>query len=116
MGISNRYHDLAILYRSIKYNFNGTYGKKYNGFNENEFKNIDGVMRSWLEDIDEKDIVNQSNAFKSSGFFGFSAIGCNPQTVNPDDPALDREPRSCRVEDPFLWILKCNNIIKSRKG
>ena len=80
-------------------------------FNENEFKNIDGIMRSWLEDIGEKDIVNQSNAFKSSGFFGFSAIGCNPETVNPDNPALDREPMSCRVEDPFLWILKHNNII-----
>ena len=36
MGISNRYHDLAILYRSIKYNFNGSYGKSYQGFNENK--------------------------------------------------------------------------------
>lgn len=35
MGISNIYHDIAILYRSIKYNFNGKYGKSYEGFDDN---------------------------------------------------------------------------------
>lgn len=34
MGIANRYHDIAILYRSIKYNFRGDYGKAYPGFEE----------------------------------------------------------------------------------
>ena len=83
-------------------------------FSEDEFENINGILKSWLIDIDEMGIVSQTNAFESNGFFGFSAIGCNPQTVNANDPSLDREPRSCRVEDPFLWILKCNNIIKSK--
>ena len=46
MGISNRYHDLAILYRSIKYNFNGNYGKKYDGFNENELFELVGIKRN----------------------------------------------------------------------
>lgn len=36
-GISNIYHDIAILYRSTKSNFNGKYGKKYAGFAENKF-------------------------------------------------------------------------------
>lgn len=34
MGIANRYHDIALLYRSIKYNFRGDYGKAYPGFEE----------------------------------------------------------------------------------
>lgn len=35
MGVGNRYEDLAILYRSIKYNFLGKYGRSYHGFDEN---------------------------------------------------------------------------------
>lgn len=35
-GISDRYHDLAILYRSIKYNFAGRYGEPYAGYEENK--------------------------------------------------------------------------------
>ena len=34
-GLSHRYHDLAILYRSIKYNMEGRYGKSYEGFIDN---------------------------------------------------------------------------------
>ena len=41
MGIDNRYHDIAILYRSIKYNFLGYYGKSYQGFDDDLlFKNL----------------------------------------------------------------------------
>ena len=46
MGISNRYHDLAILYRSIKYNFNGTYGKSYDGFKEDRLFSLLGIKRN----------------------------------------------------------------------
>ena len=35
MGKSHPYHDLAILYRSIQYNFAGVYGKAYPGFEKN---------------------------------------------------------------------------------
>ncbi|MGM9858441.1 MAG: phosphotransferase [Bacilli bacterium] len=44
-GISHRYHDLAILYRSIKYNMLGKYGKKYDGFNENAIFELLGVAK-----------------------------------------------------------------------
>lgn len=46
MGISNRYHDLAILYRSIKYNFNGTYGKCYLGYDDNRLFELLGIKRN----------------------------------------------------------------------
>ena len=36
MGISNRYHDIAILFRSIRNNSNGMYGRKYDGFPDNK--------------------------------------------------------------------------------
>lgn len=45
MGISNKYHDLAILYRSIKYNFNGTYGKCYLGYDDNKLFELIGIKR-----------------------------------------------------------------------
>ena len=80
-------------------------------FDKEEFENIDSMVRAWLSEVEAKDIVSKSNAFKPTGFFGFSALGCNPLSVNAKEPALDREPISCRVEDPFLWILKQNKII-----
>lgn len=83
-------------------------------FNEAEFADIDGLMRSWVEDVDDTaDIIAQSENFEKSGFFGFSAIGCNPKG---NGERLDRDPRSFRVEDPFLWILKHHGLIKSTKG
>ena len=45
-GISHRYHDLAILYRSIKNNFRGCYGgKPYPGFEEGRLFNELGVEK-----------------------------------------------------------------------
>lgn len=76
-------------------------------FNNDEFEDIDGLMRSWVQEVDDtSDILGQARNFKDNAFFGFSALGCNP--VNEK---LDRTPRSYRVEDPFLWILKRNGLI-----
>lgn len=44
-GLSHRYHDLAILYRSIKYNMEGRYGKSYEGFIDNEIFDLLGVKK-----------------------------------------------------------------------
>ena len=44
-GISHRYHDLAILYRSIKYNMEGRYGKSYDGFEENALFDLLGIEK-----------------------------------------------------------------------
>lgn len=45
LGISERYHDLAILYRSTKYNFSGIYGKAYPGFDEDAFFRCLGIKK-----------------------------------------------------------------------
>lgn len=44
-GIDHRYHDLAILYRSIKYNFEGRYGKAYDGFDDKAIFELLGVKK-----------------------------------------------------------------------
>lgn len=36
-GLSNYWHDIAIAYRSIKYNYLGYYGKAYSGFSDEMF-------------------------------------------------------------------------------
>ena len=54
MGISNRYHDISILYRSIKYNFMGKYGRSYDGFDEDmlfkllNIKKDDNLIKYYL--------------------------------------------------------------------
>jgi len=71
-------------------------------------------MRSWVEEVDiSAGIIPQSQQFKKTGFFGFSALGCNPRSSNGN---LEHDPKPNRVEDPFLWILKQCGVIKSIKG
>lgn len=84
------------------------------GFNESEFQNIDGLMRSWVQDVDATaDILMQSGSFSKNAFFGFSALGCNPKG---NGGRLDHDPRSFRVEDPFLWLLRQRGLVKKMKG
>lgn len=77
-----------------------------------EFHNIDGLMRSWVAEVDDSaEILQDSTEFIKSGFFGFSALGCNPK-----DQKLERRPQPFRVEDPFLWILSLNGLVRTTKG
>ena len=46
MGKSNKYHDLAILYRSIKYNYSGVYGKAYPGYDDNKLFELIGIEKN----------------------------------------------------------------------
>ena len=88
--------------------------RHHGGFCKEEFENINGLMRSWVRDVDlTADILAQSENFENNAFFGFSALGCNPKA---NGGRLDRDPRSFRVEDPFLWLLHQKGLIKSIKG
>ena len=88
--------------------------RHHGAFCEPEFKNIDGLMRSWVQEVDvSADILAQSENFEKNAFFGFSALGCNPKG---NGERLDRDPRSFRVEDPFLWLLRQKGLIKAMKG
>lgn len=77
-----------------------------------EFDNIDGLMRSWVAEVDDSaEILQDSTEFINTGFFGFSALGCNPK-----DQKLEKRPQPFRVEDPFLWILSLNGLVRTTKG
>ena len=81
-------------------------------FCQAEFDNIDGLMRSWVAEVDDSaEILQDSTEFQKTGFFGFSALGCNPTNQK-----LQRRPQPFRVEDPFLWILSLNGLIPTTKG
>lgn len=82
------------------------------GFCEAEFENINGDMRAWVSEVDSsKEILQDCEEFSQTGFFGFSALGSNP--INQ---TLQRAPQPFRVEDPFLWILHLNGLIRTVKG
>ena len=88
--------------------------RHHGAFCEAEFKKIDGLMRSWVQEVDvSASILAQSEIFEKNAFFGFSALGCNPKG---NGERLDRDPRSFRVEDPFLWLLRQKKLIKTIKG
>ena len=81
-------------------------------FCQAEFDNIDGLMRSWVWEVDDSaEILQDCSEFKQTGFFGFSALGSNPT-----NQTLQKRPQPFRVEDPFLWILKLYGLIRTAKG
>lgn len=81
-------------------------------FHQGEFDNTNSLMRDWILEADQTcDIVQQSDEFENKAFFGFSALGCNPQATQ----TLSHDPRPIRVEDPFIWILNQNSLIATKK-
>ena len=112
---SRKYPDEVMISNAL---FNND--SHHNGcFDETKFGELHELMRRWVDKVDESEDIDRNlvSAFKSSGYFGFSALGCNPRG-NLDDngnDVLQHEPQPCRVEDPFLWILWKLGLIRSRK-
>lgn len=81
------------------------------GFNVLDFQAVNNEMMALLEDWGGKHIVAQVQAhYTRYGFFGLSALGCNPHGTQRIPRVLPR-----RVEDPFLWLLFENKLIKAMK-
>jgi hypothetical protein len=76
-------------------------------FDTADFSAVDAEMRSLLAQWDSDFIPHQvKTRFKRFGFFGLSALGCNPH----GDQKVPRVfPR--RVEDPFLWLLYRHGLV-----
>jgi len=70
---------------------------------------IQGLLRAWGADSFMAQLdVN----YKNYSYFAVSALGLN------NNPRADRgieRPRPHRIEDPLLWILKENGVIKAKK-
>lgn len=72
-----------------------------------DFTAVDAEMRSLLAQWDSDLIPHQvKTRFKRFGFFGLSALGCNPHGDQKVPLLLPR-----RVEDPFLWLLYRHGLI-----
>ncbi len=83
------------------------------GFNVADYAAVNDEMQSLIASWDGARLLQQvRSSFKRFGFFGFSALGCNPHR---DARIPHVAPR--RIEDPFLWLLYQHGLLrKSKKG
>jgi len=80
------------------------------GYDLQDFDAVNGEMQALLDDWSDQPIVHEVRTrFKKFGFFGLSALGCNPHGDQRIPRVLPR-----RVEDPFLWLLHKNRLIPTR--
>lgn len=78
------------------------------GFDLDDFTAVNGEMQALLTQWHGHGILNQvTTTYPRHGFFGLSALGCNPQGTNQIPRVLPR-----RVEDPFLWLLYQHGLLK----
>lgn len=81
------------------------------GFDVADFDAVSAEMQALLARWDGQVLVQQVRThYRRYGFFGLSALGCNP---HGDQQVPRVTPR--RVEDPFLWLLHEHGLIPSRK-
>lgn len=81
------------------------------GYDLADFHAVSSEMESLLEDWDGSVIPQQAKThFEKYGFFGLTALGCNPHGDQKIPRVLPR-----RVEDPFLWLLHCHGLIPAAK-
>ena len=81
------------------------------GYDEDDINAINSEMKSLLIKWNESALVQLAETkYKKVAFFGLSALGCNPHKDNKI-PQVN----PIRIEDPFLWLLKVNNLIKGKK-
>jgi len=79
------------------------------GFDAADFAAINGEMQALLGQWNGGRILQQVRTrFPVHGFFGLSALGCNPHGTDAVPRVLPR-----RVEDPFLWLLHQHGLIKA---
>lgn len=82
-------------------------------FDMSDWHNVDSEIRSLLVEWGAESFMSQLDVnYTNYSYFAVSALGMdnNPK----EDRRIDR-PRPHRIEDPLLWILKENGVIKPSK-
>jgi hypothetical protein len=89
------------------------YPGNHNGcFNMGDFETVNSEMEAMIREWKGAGLIQQLRLnFKNYGFFGMTALGCNPDDKTKQ---IDRF-RPHRVEDPFLWMLRHHNLIPESK-
>ena len=70
-------------------------------------------MKSLLQKWGEKSFIQYlETEYKTFKFFGISALGAKPIEKPNGIKIISQEIKPRRVEDPLLWLLKVNKLIK----
>src|SRR5436305_1379080 len=81
------------------------------GYDLADFNAINSEMQALLAEWDGSVIQQQvERRYRRYGFFGLTALGCNPHGDQKVPRVLPR-----RVEDPFLWLLHCHGLISTAR-
>jgi hypothetical protein len=82
-------------------------------FDVSDCYNVDNDIKGLLSEWGEESFVSQvATNYTNYSFFAASALGLNN---NPKKDRTISRPRPHRIEDPMLWILKENGVIKGAK-
>ena len=85
-----------------------TEARHEHGFDMRDFDAINSEMEGLLADWGNEDLIHHiKSRYTKHGFFGLSALGCNPHATKSIPRVLPQ-----RAEDPFLWLLAENELIK----
>ena len=77
------------------------------GFDGDDFEAVNTEMMALLDEWGSQDLLQHVKArYPRFGYFGFSALGCNPHLDHRIPRVLPQ-----RVEDPFLWLLAEHQLI-----
>jgi hypothetical protein len=81
------------------------------GFDQADFHAVNAEMQALLIEWDSRVIQDQvEGRFEHSGFFGLTALGCNPHGDQKIPRVLPR-----RVEAPFLWLLHHHRLLPAAR-
>ncbi len=81
------------------------------GYDLADFNAVSSEMQSLLALWGENTVAAQAGSrYRRFGFFGLTALGCNPHGDQKIPRVLPR-----RVEDPFLWLLHCHGLIPTAR-
>ena len=82
-------------------------------FDMTDCHNVDSEIRSLLTEWGEESFMSQVDVnYSNHSYFAVSALGLNN---NPGEDSRIERPRPHRIEDPLLWILEENGVIKASK-
>ena len=85
--------------------------KHTGGFHQADFDDVHGEMRALLHEWNAHAVTTQvERRFPTHGYFGISALGCNP---GPGDPI--REVKPIRILDPLIWHLSLHGFLPTRE-
>lgn len=83
-------------------------------FDMADWHNVDSEIRSLLTEWGAESFISQVDVnYTNYSYFAVSALGLNN---NPKGDRKIERPRPHRIEDPLLWILKENGVIKPSKS